>query len=50
MLGAGEGQNLTKSINPAKVVQAKTDFDVFTKQPKKIIRKKWNIFDIRSRL
>ena len=50
MLGAGEGQNITKSINPAKVVQAKTDFDVFTKQPKKTIRKKWNIFDIRSRL
>ena len=50
LLGAGEGKQIVQSQTPAKVVQAKTDFDVFTKQPKKSIRKKWNIFDIRARL
>ena len=50
LLGAGEGTKITGQKNDAKVVQAKTHFDVFTREPKKTIRKKWNIFDIRSRL
>ena len=50
LLGAGEGRQITKSSITSKVVQAKTNFDVFTKAPKKSIRKKWNVFDIRTRL
>ena len=50
LLGAGEGKALTQAQNPSKVFQAKTDFDVFTKRPKQSIKRKWNIFDIRTRL
>lgn len=50
LLGAGEGKKITGNTQDAKVVQAKTKFDVFTREPKKHIRKKWNIFDIRTRM
>tara|TARA_R100000700_G_C3174101_1_gene148721 strand:- start:2056 stop:3042 length:987 start_codon:yes stop_codon:yes gene_type:complete len=50
LLGAGEGKKITGNQQESKVVQAKTHFDVFTRESKKNIRKKWNIFDIRSRM
>ena len=50
LLGAGEGKKITGHQQESKVIQAKTKFDVFTREPKKNIRKKWNIFDVRTRL
>lgn len=47
LLGAGEGKALTRG-KEQKVVQAKRDFDVFTKKPRSIVRRRPSIFERRN--
>ena len=47
LLGAGEGRLLTQG-KEQKVVQAKREFDVFTREPKKIVRRRQSIFQRRN--
>ena len=47
LLGAGEGRLLTKG-QEQKVVQAKRDFDVFTREPRKVVRRRQSIFQRRN--
>ena len=46
LLGAGEGKSVMNQ-KPQKVVQAKRDFDVFTREPKQVVRRRKSIFQRR---
>jgi hypothetical protein len=46
LLGAGEGKKIMNQ-KPQKVVQAKRDFDVFTREPRQVVRRRKSIFQRR---